>query len=73
VKKNKTKQLENPNRYSWAAPKEHGGPQCARQRSPKLGAAQAGSRLSSATDERVPQDSETDRGGRRDDGVARRR
>ena len=50
-----------------------GGPQRACQRGPELGAAHASSRLRSATDERVPRVSETDRGGRRDDDVARRR
>ena len=57
----------------WAGPEGHCSPRRARQRSPELGTAQAGSHLSSATNERVPQDSETYRGGRRDDGVTRRR
>ena len=76
MKKNKTKQNGKPNHYCWAGPEEHGGPRSTRLHTParpRSGAAHVGSRLRASADKRDPQDSETDRGGGKDDGVARRR
>jgi len=75
VKKNKTKQNGKPNHYCWAGPEEHGGPRSTRvsaQRGPKTAWPTAGSRLRAAADERGPSVRETDRGGKKNDGVARR-
>ena len=60
----------------WAGPERLGGPRSTRPHTParpRSGAAHVGSRLRVSADKRVPQDSETDRGGGKDDGVARRR
>ena len=74
MKKNKTKQNGKPNHYSWAGPEEHGGPQSTRasaQCGPETARPTAGSRLRAAADERGPSVRETDRGGKKNDGVAR--
>ena len=70
---NKTKQNRKTKSTTGGPARRNGGPRSRHRHGPETARPSQAPASAAATDARVPHDRETDRGGRKDDGVARRR